>query len=135
MMFVQGKDTMILLPTDGGKTLCYSASALLCEGLTVVFSPLKALIDDQVIEVTKMGIPCAGLYTSNGQSASYQKKVFEELSSGFTKILFITPEKFDKNIGFQKMLHRIYEKFDLCFVIDEAHCIKEYRHFRFFSIF
>ena len=47
--FVQGKDTMVLLPTGGGKTLCYSASALLCEGLTVVFSPLKALIDDQVV--------------------------------------------------------------------------------------
>ncbi|CAH1768235.1 11801_t:CDS:2, partial [Entrophospora sp. SA101] len=123
------KDTMILLPTGGGKTLCYSASALLCEGLTVVFSPLKALIDDQVIEVTKMGIPCADLYTSNGKSASHQKKVFEELLSGFTKIL-VTPENFDKNIGFQKMLHRIYEKFGLCFVIDEAHSIKEYRHFR-----
>ncbi|CAJ0831169.1 12934_t:CDS:2 [Entrophospora sp. SA101] len=76
-----------------------------------------------------MGIPCADLYTSNGKSASHQKKVFEELLSGFTKIL-VTPENFDKNIGFQKMLHRIYEKFGLCFVIDEAHSIKEYRHFR-----
>ncbi|CAJ0640513.1 11937_t:CDS:2 [Entrophospora sp. SA101] len=126
--FVEGKDTMILLPTGGGKTLCYSASALLCEGLTVVFSPLKALIDDQVIEVTKMGIPCAGLYTSIGQPASYQKKVFEELSFGFIKILFVTPEKFDKNIGFQKMLYRIYERFGLHFVIDEAHCVKEYKY-------
>ncbi|CAJ0823483.1 5155_t:CDS:2, partial [Entrophospora sp. SA101] len=62
------------------------------------------------IEVTKMGIPCAGLYTSIGQPASYQKKVFEELSFGFIKILFVTPEKFDKNIGFQKMLYRIYER-------------------------
>nr|CAG8667423.1 2998_t:CDS:2 [Entrophospora candida] len=100
------------------------------EGLTVVFSPLKALIDDQVIEVTKMGIPCAGLYTSIGQPASYQKKVFEELSFGFIKILFVTPEKFDKNIGFQKMLYRIYEKFGLHFIIDKAHCVKEYKYFR-----
>ena len=82
-----------------------------------------------------MGIPCAGLYTSIGQPASYQKKVFEELSFGFIKILFVTPEKFDKNIGFQKMLYRIYEKFGLHFVIDEAHCVKEYKYFRFGYLF
>ena len=77
-----------------------------------------------------MGIPAAGLYTSTGQSFEYQERVFSELSLGILPILFITPEKLEKNRSFRSLLQKIYHKQGIQFVIDEAHCILDYNNFR-----
>ncbi|CAG8693076.1 8048_t:CDS:10 [Funneliformis caledonium] len=90
----------------GSKSLCYTIAAILSQGITIVFSPLKALIDDQVMESIKAEIPCSGLYASTEQPLWYQKKVFEEIACGLTKIIFTTPEKFQMNAGFRSMLQK-----------------------------
>ena len=77
-----------------------------------------------------MGIPAAGLYTSTGQSFEYQERVFSELCLGFLSILFITPEKLEKNKLFHRFLQKIYEIQGVQFIIDEAHCILDYNNFR-----
>jgi hypothetical protein len=98
--------------------------------LTVVFTPLKALIDDHVVisyfyfttffdiyqyffelqnSLVRMGIPAAGLYAFIEQSFEYQERVFLELSLGILPILFVTPEKLEKNKSFHQFLQKIYE--------------------------
>ncbi|CAB4494122.1 unnamed protein product [Rhizophagus irregularis] len=100
MAYLSGKDTFVSLKTGGGKTLCYALSAICFEGLTIVFSPLKALMDDQKRELINAGIPCATLYANLLQGASIQEKIFEEIACGLIKILFVTPEKLASNNGF-----------------------------------
>ncbi|UZO20938.1 uncharacterized protein OCT59_013347 [Rhizophagus irregularis] len=128
--YTQGQDVFALIQTGGGKTFCYAASSLIFSGLTVVISPLKALILDQVNELIKVGIPCAGLYATTGQSLEYQEKVFQEIASKMLKILLITPEKLMLNQGFRNMLRKVHGEIGVRFVIDEAHCILEYNHYR-----
>ena len=74
--FVQNYDTLVLKQTGGGKSLCYALALVVTTGITVIFSPLKALVDDQVLELIKVGIPCGGLYASTAQPICYQRKVF-----------------------------------------------------------
>jgi superfamily II DNA helicase RecQ len=128
--FTQNCDTLVVKQTGGGKSLCYALASVIKAGITVVFSPLKALIDDQVFELIKAGIPCGGLYASTEQPLRYQQKEFQEISSGLTRVIITTPEKLKFNIGFQKMLERIGANKEIRFVIDEAHCILEQEHFR-----
>ncbi|CAB4475362.1 unnamed protein product [Rhizophagus irregularis] len=128
--FLEYKDTLVVLRTGGGKTLCFAMAALASFRLTVVFTPLKALIDDHVNSLVRMGIPAAGLYASTGQSFEYQERVFSELSLGILPILFVTPEKLEKNKSFHQFLQKIYETRGIQFVIDEAHCILDYNNFR-----
>ncbi|RIA83055.1 hypothetical protein C1645_743352 [Glomus cerebriforme] len=71
--FLNNKDTLVVLRTGGGKTLCFAMAALASFRLTIIFTPLKALIDDHVNNLVQMGIPAAGLYTSTGQSFEYQE--------------------------------------------------------------
>ncbi|CAB5366473.1 unnamed protein product [Rhizophagus irregularis] len=99
-------------------------------GITVVFSPLKALVDDQVLELIKVGIPCGGLYASTAQPIWYQRKVFQEIACGLTRVIITTPEKFKFNVGFRQMLEQIGISRGIRFVIDEAHCILDQEHFR-----
>ncbi|RHZ67003.1 hypothetical protein Glove_303g107 [Diversispora epigaea] len=113
--FTQNKDTLVLKQTGGGKSLCYALASIIVTGITVVFSPLKALVDDQVSELIKVGIPCC---------------VFQEIACGLIRVIITTPEKFKFNIGFQKMLERIGNSKGIYFVIDEAHCILDQEHFR-----
>ena len=74
--FIQNRDTFVLKQTGGGKSLCYALASVITTGITVVFSPLKALVDDQVLELIKVEIPCDGLYASTVQPIHYQQKVF-----------------------------------------------------------
>uniref|UniRef100_U9TPF1 DNA 3'-5' helicase n=1 Tax=Rhizophagus irregularis (strain DAOM 181602 / DAOM 197198 / MUCL 43194) TaxID=747089 RepID=U9TPF1_RHIID len=130
MSFINKKNTLVILPTGSGKTLCWVVPALISEGLTVVFTPLKALIDDQIRELINIRIPCAGLYTSTNHPSNYQEKVFGEIAAGFLRVLFVTPEKFHKNPAFRSMLMRISQIRSIRFVIDEVHCIVEQEYFR-----
>ncbi|CAJ0866313.1 1128_t:CDS:2, partial [Entrophospora sp. SA101] len=130
LSFAQNHDTLVLKQTGGGKSLCYDLASVMTAGIIVVFSPLKALIDDQVLELINAGVPCCGLYASTAQPVHYQQKVFQEISCGLTKVIFTTPEKFKFNIGFQKMLERVGADNGIRFVVDEAHCILDQEHFR-----
>ncbi|GBB93277.1 hypothetical protein RclHR1_21400002 [Rhizophagus clarus] len=130
MSFINEKNTLVILPTGSSKTMCWVAPALISEGLTVIFTLLKALIDDKIRELINIGIPCAGLYTPTSHPSNYQEKVFGKIAVNFLRVLFVTPEKFHKNPVFRLMLMRISQIRPIRFVIDEAHCIVEQEYFR-----
>ncbi|RIB01530.1 hypothetical protein C2G38_2256135 [Gigaspora rosea] len=113
------KDTLVLMKTGGGKSLCFVISALLFDGLTIVISPLISLIQDQVIEMLKKGIPCAGIYTTSEQTKETEAKIFEEIVLGLIKILYVTPERVLTNVKFSIFLNQLYKTNKLQFVIDE----------------
>lgn len=77
-----------------------------------------------------LGIPCASIYANTVQSRNEQGKIFEKIALGFTKIVFITPEKLCLNREFQHFISNMYNAAKVCFVIDEAHCILDYSNFR-----
>jgi superfamily II DNA helicase RecQ len=81
-------------------------------------------------QLIRDGIPSGCIYASTTQGKSVQKKVVQEVAMGLTRILFTTPEKLEKNPAFCNFLRRIAEEKGIQFVIDEAHCILEYEHFR-----
>ncbi|RHZ67401.1 hypothetical protein Glove_301g3 [Diversispora epigaea] len=82
MAYLNGNDIFVSMKTGRGKTLCYILSAICSKGLTIVYSPLKALMEDQKRELIKAGIPCATLYTNLAQGTSVQEKIFEEIACG-----------------------------------------------------
>ncbi|MDR2982089.1 MAG: DEAD/DEAH box helicase, partial [Puniceicoccales bacterium] len=89
---VAGKDTLVIMPTGGGKSLCYQLPALLLPGVTVVVSPLIALMKDQVDALRSRGIP-AGMINSS-QTADEQRTVFRQIRDGEIKLVYIAPERF-----------------------------------------
>jgi ATP-dependent DNA helicase RecQ len=119
---LEGKDTLVILPTGGGKSLCYQLPALVLHGLTIVVSPLIALMKDQVDSLNRIGIPAA--FINSSQSLSESRQRLEEAKSGSIKLLYIAPERF-YNQEFTDAIKDI--KVDL-FAIDEAHCISEWGH-------
>ncbi|CAG8559790.1 34472_t:CDS:10, partial [Gigaspora margarita] len=86
------------------KTLIFSIVSILTKALTVVFMPLKAVMECQLHELVKMGIPAAKLYAASDQSLEEQEKIFGEIAVGITKVLWITPEKFIESPRFHKFL-------------------------------
>jgi superfamily II DNA helicase RecQ len=78
----------------------------------------------------KAGIPCGCLLASTTQGKTYQEKVVRKIAIGLTRVLFVTPEKFQKNAGFRNFLRKMHEQRGIQFVIDEAHCVIEYANFR-----
>ncbi len=115
---LQKKDTFVLMPTGGGKSLCYQIPALVFDGLTVVISPLIALMKDQVDALRVNGIEAA--YLNSTQSYNEQEEILEKVRSKRLKLLYLAPES-----NYIKRL----STFDVSLIaIDEAHCISHWGH-------
>ncbi|GES91483.1 Bloom syndrome protein homolog isoform X1 [Rhizophagus clarus] len=78
MSFINEKNTLVILLTSSGKTMCWVTPTLISKGLTVIFTPLKVLIDDQIRKLINIKIPCVSLYISTSHPFNYQEKVFDE---------------------------------------------------------
>ena len=119
---LEGRSALAVFPPGGGKSLCYQLPALLLDGLTLVVSPLIALMRDQVEALTAKGISAARLdSTLDGDQL---RDVYERLEAGTLKLLYIAPERFS-NEAFRQRLKRLPIQL---VAIDEAHCISEWGH-------
>jgi ATP-dependent DNA helicase RecQ len=119
---VGGRDSLVVLPTGGGKSLCYQAPALLRDGLTVVVSPLISLMKDQVDRLLSLGVPAA--FINSSLEASDRSRVQAGLARREFKLVFVAPERFAGG-GFDGVLRRAGVT---AFAIDEAHCISHWGH-------
>lgn len=117
---LDGKDTLAVLPTGGGKSICFQVPAMLMDGICLVISPLIALMRDQVMHLLDKDIPAASL--NSGMSYAEVKNTLQKASRGDFKFLYLSPERIESTL-FQEYLPAL----DISLIaVDEAHCISQW---------
>ncbi|MDH5235497.1 MAG: RecQ family ATP-dependent DNA helicase, partial [Gemmatimonadota bacterium] len=119
---LSGRDTLVVLPTGGGKSLCYQVPALLLDGLTVVISPLISLMKDQVDALEARGLPATFINSTLGTAEISARMA--RVQRGEVRLLYLAPERFDLGT----MAERLKAVGVRLLAVDEAHCISEWGH-------
>ncbi|MCH9772586.1 MAG: RecQ family ATP-dependent DNA helicase, partial [Cyanobacteria bacterium] len=123
---LSGRDCLAVLPTGGGKSLCFQLPALVRQGLVVVISPLVALMDDQVLQLQRRGIAAACLH--RGIQPEQRRLIQEQLSAGTLRLLYLAPERLQGEAARDMLSAHAREGQLVALAVDEAHCISAWGH-------
>ena len=117
---LSGTDTVAIMPTGGGKSICFQVPAMMFSGITIVISPLISLMNDQVRALSQCGIPAAYLNTSLDEKVI--TRVLSEAEKGKYKIIYVAPERLQT-----QSFRALCDKTEISFIaIDEAHCVSQW---------